>query len=418
MKKHLFLFVMLASITANAAVTVTPLSVNYSAVSPTVTFKVKWTGTAANNRVWVWVDYCSVAGTSPGTFAKAVISEATATAGSIDAATLNGRGFYVTTNPSTVTATLNNATGQFNWCAYGSDFPPNIGDYNNGIYTLRGTPPFTLKDANGTTQTVPGTTIPESALTITPTIMTDETGCPGYFCKYVGSDLYMDASHKCDLRTSGARNWEAWIKDSRDNELYRIVLMPDNKWWLAQNVKYAGTGFEHPVAGCTPDKCGRLYIGNQMSSTYTGSTGASGYGANKQGICPNNWILPVYVNWRTFVDAIEIITWTQHDEGFGVWLKGYSALINERLTAYNNPWKQGNNYYGWANATFAGYNDGNGFTVGYPHESWRGNDTEIQDWCLLLTHHAIGVWLADGITMSTERDDYNRPAPVRCLRQL
>ncbi|MDR3134445.1 MAG: hypothetical protein LBU42_10590, partial [Prevotellaceae bacterium] len=84
-----------------AQATVTPLSVDYS--TKKVTFKVSWTGTAANNRVWVFVDLCPVAGTSPGTFEKAIISGATATAGSIDPASLNGRGFYVTTNPSTVT---------------------------------------------------------------------------------------------------------------------------------------------------------------------------------------------------------------------------------------------------------------------------------------------------------------------------
>ncbi|MDR0582184.1 MAG: hypothetical protein LBG31_04375, partial [Prevotellaceae bacterium] len=149
MKKILSLFALLASITASAAVTVTPLNVNYG--TKTVTFRVSW-GTAANNRVWVWVDLCPIAGTTAGTFAKAVISGAAATAGSIDVATLNGRGFYVTTNPSTVTATLSNATGNFNWCAYGSDFPPNAIDYSSGGYALRGSPPFIITTSSGTTE--------------------------------------------------------------------------------------------------------------------------------------------------------------------------------------------------------------------------------------------------------------------------
>ncbi|MDR3133823.1 MAG: hypothetical protein LBU42_07350, partial [Prevotellaceae bacterium] len=104
MKKIFFsllLFPLLGAGGLSAAVTVTPLSVDYS--TKKVTFKVSWTGTAAANRVWVFVDLCPVAGTAPGTFEKAIISGATATAGSIDPASLNGRGFYVTTNPSTVT---------------------------------------------------------------------------------------------------------------------------------------------------------------------------------------------------------------------------------------------------------------------------------------------------------------------------
>ena len=172
MKKILSLFALLASITASATVTVTPLSVDYS--TQKVTFSVSWTGTAANNRVWVWVDLCPITGTTPGTFAKAVISGAAATAGSMDAATLNGRGFYVTTNPSTVTATLSNATGQFNWCAYGSDYPPNA-TMANGTYTLKGSPPFKIT-YNGSSN------IETSDKSFTLGCMasiTDATGCPG-----------------------------------------------------------------------------------------------------------------------------------------------------------------------------------------------------------------------------------------------
>jgi hypothetical protein len=157
-----------------AAVTVTPISADYA--SQKVTFKVAWTGTAANNRVWVWIDLCPVVGASPSTFAKAVISAASATSGSIDAASLNGRGFYVTTNPSTVTATLNNATGKFNWCAYGSDYPPNAIE-TSGTYTLKGSPPFIITTSGGTvavsTKTYSGGTI---------TAITDATGCPGVLC--------------------------------------------------------------------------------------------------------------------------------------------------------------------------------------------------------------------------------------------
>jgi hypothetical protein len=150
------------------------LSVDYP--NKKVTFRVAWTGTPANNRVWVWVDLCPVAGTSPGTFAKAVISAASATAGSITTVAGNTRGFYVNANPSTVTATLSNATGKFNWCAYGSDFPPNAIE-TSGTYSLKGSPPFIITTASGTAEvsakTYTGGTI---------TAMTDATGCPGVLC--------------------------------------------------------------------------------------------------------------------------------------------------------------------------------------------------------------------------------------------
>jgi uncharacterized protein (TIGR02145 family) len=271
-----------------------------------VKFRVSWNAaTAANNRVWVWVDFCSVAGTTPGTFAPATITSASVTSGAYT--DLNGRGFFVTANGATVTAALGGTTGQFNWCAYGSDYPPNIGDYNDGTYTLRGTPPFTLKDANGNTQIVAGTTIAQSSLNIIPVTMTDETGCPGYFCKYVGMDLHLNASYPCQQRASGAKNWEAWIKDTRDHELYRIVLMPDKKWWLAQNVKYADVG--SAISGCTKEECGKAYTWAQIYASYAG--GSSGSTGNVQGICPPGWLLPTRLTYAalagTFNSGVEFV---------------------------------------------------------------------------------------------------------------
>ena len=268
MKKLFFLFALLASMTASAAVTVTPLSVEYS--TQKVTFSVSWTGTPADNRVWVWIDLSPITGTSPGTFAKAVISGATATAGNILTVAGNTRGFYVTTNPSTVTATLSNAGDKFNWCVYGSDAPPKV-TADNGTYTLYGTPPFTLIAAGGSaTQTVAATTIATSAVTVTPLTLTDQTGCPGVFCIYTGSDLYIDADHLCQQRASGAKNWEAYIKDTRDNQIYRITQFSDNSWWFADDFNT-----DLKVASTCNGK--RLY----MSADYPP--------------CPDGWSIPTVV---------------------------------------------------------------------------------------------------------------------------
>jgi uncharacterized protein (TIGR02145 family) len=223
----------------------------------------------------------------------------------------------------------------------------------------------------------------------------------------------MDDAHRCKARQNGAYNWEAWIKDSRDGELYRIVFMPDNKWGLAQNVKYAGTGVENTRTDCTPDKCGRLYTGAQMSSTYTGSIGASGYGAGKQGICPNNWILPIYNDWRPFVDAIDKVTLTPYAYYDKTFLLGISSLVNLRLVAHNNPTLSGNDYYGWANANFAG--------SGSPdHEGWRGNTKALNDWELEVAFTSKPSWYHSQTEFSLAQGDNNadRPACVRCFRQL
>ena len=178
MKKHFLTFAMLVSVTASATVTITPLGVDYN--TKTVKFSVSWTGTAANNRVWVWVDLCPVAGTSPGTFAKAEIGNPAVVTGSILTVSGNTRGFYVTTNSSTVTATLSNATGKFNWCAYGSDFPPNAVE-NGSSYTLKGSPPFIITTSAGTTEVND-----KSYSGYVLTALTDATGCPGVLCSKHG----------------------------------------------------------------------------------------------------------------------------------------------------------------------------------------------------------------------------------------
>jgi hypothetical protein len=180
MKQFFFFVAMLISVATSATVTVTPMSVNYA--TKQVTFKVEWSGTPApaNNRVWVWVDLCPVIGTSPSTFKKAVISEPTGS-GVVDG-TLNGRGFYVNINGATITAKLDNADGKFNWCAYGSDFPPNAIE-TSGTYTLKGSPPFIITTSAGTVQenskTFSGGTI---------TALTDATGCPGVLCGNQGEN--------------------------------------------------------------------------------------------------------------------------------------------------------------------------------------------------------------------------------------
>ncbi|MDR3134286.1 MAG: hypothetical protein LBU42_09780 [Prevotellaceae bacterium] len=258
-----------------AQATVTPISANYDRQE--VTFRVAWNAaTAANNRVWVWVDFCSVAGTMTGAFAPATVSPVSVTNGSYDGE--NGRGLYIYGNPTTVTVALSGATSQFNWCAYGSDYPPNV-TLDAGSYTFKGTTDFIVSNP---AQTVTTTTISKASLTLTAqSTFTDATGCPGIgslYCPYTGSDLYMDATHLCQQRTGGAQNWEAWIKDTRDNELYRIVLIPDDNWWTAEEIRYDASATQQ---------------------SYKCPTGGMRTIYNKPAdhACPANWILPSFAEW-------------------------------------------------------------------------------------------------------------------------
>jgi len=104
-------------------------------------------------------------------------------------------------------------------------------------------------------------------MTITPLTLTDKTGCPGFFCPYLGSDLIDDASHVCKLRTSGAENWEAYIKDVRDDNIYHITQFSNDSWWFAD---------------------GLAYVATQSGSC----NGISVYGSANRKSCPFGWRLP------------------------------------------------------------------------------------------------------------------------------
>ncbi|MDR3133065.1 MAG: hypothetical protein LBU42_03455 [Prevotellaceae bacterium] len=280
MKKLFFLFAMLASIAASAQVTnVEPLGANYT--DKTVSFRVWWNAGSRDathlSKVWVWVDYITVNSnntTSGNSWTRATTETVSGGVTSYDGSHRNGfwlEGNASTNYSATLTVQLTNVPAKFNWCAYVSDYPPNV-TANNGIYTFHGTPPFTLTAADGATQTVAGTTLTTSALTITPITIRDKTACPGEFCHYQGNDLYIDATHLCQQRASGAQNWEAWIKDARDNELYRIVLMPDELWWTAEEMRYDASA---------------------TKQSYKCPTGAQRTIYNRPNIaCPVGWILP------------------------------------------------------------------------------------------------------------------------------
>jgi uncharacterized protein (TIGR02145 family) len=307
MKKIFFLSAMLVSVAAGAqTLNIKIATVDYA--KKTAVCDVSWTGrnTTHLSDVWVFVDSVEIPGTAPaGGGHPAAVTGATVTqktTGNASASTVSGntRGVWVKSVTSganftgQITLQLSGVPEKFNACAYATDYPPNV-TLDKGTYTFKGTANFIV---NNPAQTVTSKTIAKTNLTVnSSTTFTDVTGCPGIgnlYCPYTGSDLFIDATHLCRQRPSGAQNWEAWIKDARDNELYRIVLMPDNKWWLAQNLKYAAKGVL--FQSCGKDSCGRFY-------TYTEVFNGN-YAINQQTICPSGWVLPSNTQWSTMATSI------------------------------------------------------------------------------------------------------------------
>jgi uncharacterized protein (TIGR02145 family) len=305
MKKNFFLFAILVGVTANAQVThVEPVGANYS--TKTVSFRVWWNAGSRDathlSKVWVWVDYIAVNSnntTSGNTWTRATVGTITGGTTSYDGD--NRKGFWLEGNASTnysatLTVQLTNVPNKFNWCAYISDYPPNV-TAKNGTYTFKGTPPFTLIASNGTTtQIVIGKTLTASALTITPTIIRDKTECPGIFCAYTGSDLLIDASHSCQIRTSGAQNWVAWITDARDGKNYRIAQLSTGLWTMDDYLNYTGHSAVVTNELCSAaDPNAKEYWRHTLETTY--ST-----------LCPAGWRLPTQLeyeitinNWFTYL---------------------------------------------------------------------------------------------------------------------
>jgi uncharacterized protein (TIGR02145 family) len=203
-----------------------------------------------------------------------------------------------------------------------------------------------------------------------------EGGC----CPYTGSDLYNTASYLCRQRSGGAQNWEAYIKDKRDDKRYRIVKMPDNNWWLAQNVKYA-VGLA--INGCTEDECGRAYTWAQVYAQYDG--GSYGSSGTVTGVCPPGWHLPVRSTYNSLISSI-----------------GSADTVIVRLRPVNFSCSvAASDYYGWASI--------------YPTAGDR-----IYDGACYYTNDAgreDGLWIYCHAT-GTNNNGEDTYAGVRCFKPL
>ncbi len=306
MKKQFFLFaIMLLSIVTTAQQRTFTKSVSVNYATKQVTFHISWaTGSRGvsgastyNSKVWVLVDYQEIQNGNPyGDWKRADIDLNNLPINCTADGT-NTKGFWyqgqeTAAQNATITVTLKNVPSQFKWCTFASDCPPNV-YIENDTYTLRGTSPFILRDKNGNTQTVSSKSIAFTGLSIVPISISDATGCSSSigFCPYAGSDWFQDATHICQHRSGGDKNWEAWIKDVRDSKLYRIVYMPDNHWWFAQSMNYQAVTYccYNNVASNCNDEYGALYPHSA---------------ANAIGFCPSGWELPSHQEFAGMLDAV------------------------------------------------------------------------------------------------------------------
>jgi uncharacterized protein (TIGR02145 family) len=91
-----------------------------------------------------------------------------------------------------------------------------------------------------------------------------------------------------DLIACGSFDAETHFCDKRDGNLYKYVIMPDGKEWMAENLKY-----EYGQSVCyrnNQDNCevyGRLYSWD-----------------DREAICPEGWRIPHTTDWHALVGII------------------------------------------------------------------------------------------------------------------
>jgi hypothetical protein len=259
------------------SVTITPIGADYS--NKTVTFQVSWSGAFTPvDRVWVWIDYCPVEDFTPaGTFGPARI-DAVTPLDKVDHITL--RGFFVTSSPAEVTVKLLDATGAFNWCAYGSGAPPQAVLVAGGGYELKGTPPFVVNGAAlgaddktfgaGTciTSLTDATGNPTSMLPAAPSI----TLSAGSSSQTAKENTALSALKYTTANASGASltsgSFPDGVTGSWANNIYTISGTPTATGTFTYSVTTANS------QSCTNDsKTGTVTV--NAAITYTGCTTAS-----------------------------------------------------------------------------------------------------------------------------------------------
>lgn len=167
--------------------------------------------------------------------------------------------------------------------------------------------------------------------------------------------------------------------DSRDGKVYRTVKIGDQVW-MAENLNYDDSVatpsligkswcYENDSKNC--DVAGRLYIwAAAIDSVKLYDSGRDcGYRkscklpAKMQGICPNGWHLPRYIEWNTLQSKAGMVLKSQtgwYSNGSGTDAYGFSALPAGYGYDDGRFFNAGSNAYFWSATD---YNGGNAYCM-------------------------------------------------------
>jgi uncharacterized protein (TIGR02145 family) len=330
------------------------VTVSNLAVEPgTVTFNVSWNdnqpeGFLWSDTVWVFVDY-----NKNGVMTRLPVTSATATAGTVTKIQSNDKGVWVVGNARSAgnfsaTVQLLTATADLaGVCAYASNYPP-VGEYTSSAKILfTGTPPYNLvlTSAESGTYTY-SINAGYYKLYAGETILsfTDKTGAPGTIkCHAPGITGVAFADFNPCIGAPYGSTYT--LTDDRDGKLYKIKYMPDDRYWMVQDLMFGDRCNKTTFTGSTSaDQLGNInssgtYYGDcrnqpvatggyfydwpaamnkagvfnanstiNCSGTLSGTTGTNPGAC--QGLCPSGWHLPTYAEFTYAASVWDNTYWT------------------------------------------------------------------------------------------------------------
>jgi uncharacterized protein (TIGR02145 family) len=339
MKKILLLMMCCPMIlSAQNGVTVSGLDVKPG----TVTFNVSWNNNQPedflwSDSVWVFVDY-----NHAGRMERLPVTSATATAGTVTKIQGNDKGVWVIGNARSAgsfsaTVQLYTATADLHGvCAYASNYPP-VGKYTEtNKISFTGTPPYdlVLTSAGSGTYTY---SINDSYYHLhegeTFKSFSDKTGAPGTIiikCHELGATGVTFAKFNPCVAPYGSTYT---LTDDRDQKTYKVKYMPDNRWWMVQDLAFGEkcekTSWQKLTTAGNITNNG-TYYGDCVKKSYGGAgytyngTAAMNYGVTPAtytcsgtsngatsgapatciGICPAGWHLPTIEEWQAWYTAM------------------------------------------------------------------------------------------------------------------
>jgi uncharacterized protein (TIGR02145 family) len=154
-------------------------------------------------------------------------------------------------------------------------------------------------------------------------------------CPYTGSDLLLDATHKCEVITTNSTSYTQAYIQANGGQIYRIVQLPTTYpatgylWWFAESSRLG-----------TP--------------TYT-NAGTNYYiQTNAGNACPINWGVPSPNQWNGMFDAtttnVNVTALCSPDYNNGTDLWGFSAT-NTHYYRNNNAFDGDEGAYIWTTTT-------------------------------------------------------------------